>query len=211
MLSNNLDLAENSIKDAQKRFSELRNRVLEARFYTCDCFTEDIGNYIEPKDYEADLASIQFALHYAFESEDKIRKLLSNVSAHLKEGGVFIGTTTNALYLKKKLSIAPDLEFGNSVYNVRFEKKVCDGVYGQKYWFYLLDAISDCPEYLVHFPTLVSLSKEYGLELLFKKGFHEFYIENLLKGQFKELLFVMKVIDQEGLGPGSEEWEAAGN
>ncbi|OLY85180.1 mRNA cap guanine-N7 methyltransferase [Smittium mucronatum] len=205
-----LDLAENSIKEAQKRYSELRNPKLFARFYTCDCFTEDISKVIEPSDYIADLASIQFALHYAFESEVKVRTLLKNVSTHLKEGGVFVGTTTNAMYLKKKLESVPGLEFGNSVYNVRFEKKESDGIYGQKYWFFLEDAISDCHEYLVHFPRLVEVAQDYGLDLLFVRGFHEFYQENSSNHYFRDLLFLMKVIGHDGSGPSSDEWEAAG-
>lgn len=36
--------------------------------------------------------SMQFCLHYAWESEHKVRTMLQNVSKYLKDGGTFIGT-----------------------------------------------------------------------------------------------------------------------
>ncbi len=45
-------------------------------------------------------------------------------------------------------------EFGNEVYKVRFECEEPYPVYGARYFFELEEAIS-CPEFLVHFPTLV--------------------------------------------------------
>jgi mRNA (guanine-N7-)-methyltransferase len=38
---------------------------------------------------------MQFCMHYAFESEAKVRTMLDNVSKHLREGGIFIGTIPN--------------------------------------------------------------------------------------------------------------------
>lgn len=35
---------------------------------------------------------MQFCMHYAFETEAKVRRMLENVSLYLKPGGVFIGT-----------------------------------------------------------------------------------------------------------------------
>jgi mRNA (guanine-N7-)-methyltransferase len=46
------------------------------------------------------------------------------------------------------------LEIANSVFRIRFLDKQAFPKYGAKYWFELTDAIDDCPEYLVHFPSL---------------------------------------------------------
>jgi len=48
------------------------------------------------EDIEFDLVSSQFAFHYAFETEEKVRQGLKNVASNLKRGGVFIGTMPNA-------------------------------------------------------------------------------------------------------------------
>lgn len=39
-----------------------------------------------------DVVSMQFCMHYAFESEDKARMMLSNAVRYLKPGGRLIGT-----------------------------------------------------------------------------------------------------------------------
>lgn len=45
------------------------------------------------------VSSCQFCLHYSFESEEKARGCLDNVTARLKPGGYFIGTIPNAYWL----------------------------------------------------------------------------------------------------------------
>lgn len=42
------------------------------------------------------MVTMQFCMHYAFETEAKARQMLENVARGLKPGGVFIGTTPNA-------------------------------------------------------------------------------------------------------------------
>lgn len=43
-----------------------------------------------------DIVSMQFCMHYAFETEDKVRTMLANVVRYLKPGGVFVGTIPDA-------------------------------------------------------------------------------------------------------------------
>lgn len=58
-------------------------------------------------------------------------------------------------------------KFGNDVYNVEFlcEDKTNPLLFGAKYNFYL-DGVVNCPEFLVHLPTLCKLALKYGLELV---------------------------------------------
>lgn len=112
---------------------------------------------------------MQFCLHYSFETKDKARQMLSNVTSNLRQGGWFIGTIPNANWIvKRKRALPPEgdpalpeaekepggraLKFGNSIYSIRFEEEEPFREFGCKYWFHLEDAV-DCPEYLVHFPT----------------------------------------------------------
>jgi len=43
-----------------------------------------------------DLCSCQFAIHYAFESEESARRLLKNAVESLRPGGYLIGTMPDA-------------------------------------------------------------------------------------------------------------------
>lgn len=59
---------------------------------------ESIAKVIPPSVAETpfDVISMQFCLHYAFESEEKARMMLSNVVRYLKIGGVLIATVPDA-------------------------------------------------------------------------------------------------------------------
>jgi len=61
------------------------------------------------------------------------------------------------LCFRSRLRKAGGKSFGNSVYNIDFEHEYPDGVtpplFGAKYNFHL-EGVVDCPEFLVHFPTL---------------------------------------------------------
>lgn len=50
-----------------------------------------------------DVVSTQFAIHYMFESEVKLRAFFRNVTDRLEEGGVFIGTTIDSDRLVHKI------------------------------------------------------------------------------------------------------------
>jgi mRNA (guanine-N7-)-methyltransferase len=58
---------------------------------------EDIMNKETPESF--DIVSIQFSVHYAFETEEKARTLLKCVSGALKPGGAFVGTVPNAYWV----------------------------------------------------------------------------------------------------------------
>jgi mRNA (guanine-N7-)-methyltransferase len=115
-----------------------------------------------------DVVSMQFCLHYSFETQAKARTMLENVTSNLRSGGWFIGTIPDAYWIVKKIKalLAEEkrlnkkmekLEFGNDVYSIRLARDEVERgfrKFGCKYWFHLKDAV-DCPEYLVHWPSLV--------------------------------------------------------
>ncbi|KAJ3270078.1 mRNA cap guanine-N7 methyltransferase [Terramyces sp. JEL0728] len=146
-----LDIADVSVKQAEERYRR-GNMRFRATFKALDCFSD----LLEPaiRGYRFDTVSIQFAFHYAFSSEDRVRLSLKTISNSLKSGGYFLGTIPNSELIVKNLR-ENGLEFGNSVYKIRFEDTKDFPVFGKRYWFELLDAIDDCPEYLIHQPQLV--------------------------------------------------------
>ncbi|KAJ2159652.1 mRNA cap guanine-N7 methyltransferase [Coemansia sp. RSA 552] len=164
---------------------------------------------MRPPDYQADVISAQFCLHYAFESEQKARQMMRNVSEHLADGGAFFCTIPNANWLVKKLRASSGNGFGNTVYSVEF---ATDSIqrFGTPYSFTLDEAVEDCTEYLVHLPTLVQLAREHGLELEYCRDFHGLFADHLANRASVELLRRMRVIDHERPEISADEWEAVG-
>lgn len=186
-----LDISESSIREAVKRHERSREQF-EAYFLACDCFGGDIWQELSiflpgRLRFPVDVVSIQFALHYAFESEAKIRNTLKTILRALKPGGFFIGTIPSSDYIRYRLKKLKEGErkWGNPVYSVEFvNPPPLNGSfnlhpYGNTYIYYLKDAVDHVPEYVVPFDILRSLADEYGLELRFKKPFFELYLEQI--------------------------------
>lgn len=121
------DPADVSIKQARERHEQMRKRsrggrIFHAEFFAKDCFGERLdeipivkevgfdpgvgpGNAMSQRwgGGGFDMVSMMFCMHYAFESEEKARGMLRNVSGALKRGGRFIGTIPNSDVLSAKV------------------------------------------------------------------------------------------------------------
>ncbi|KAK4698387.1 mRNA (guanine-N7-)-methyltransferase, partial [Phenoliferia sp. Uapishka_3] len=152
-------------------------------------------------------------MHYAFESEEKVRMMLDNVSRFLRPGGVFIGTIPDATNLLDRLGAIPEgeeLEFGNSVYKVKFDSRDSTPRYGHRYTFFLEDAVEEVPEYVVYWEEFAQIATEYGLTLSFCADFQQIFAEERQDPYFSNLLTRMKVVDEQGeTEMNLDQWEAA--
>jgi mRNA (guanine-N7-)-methyltransferase len=104
--------------------------------------------------------------------------------------------------------------FGNSVYNIRFLSRHGPGKgihpYGHQYWFWLKDAVDNVPEWVVRWDSFLTLTEEFGLELLYKEEFHGIYEQEQNVPEFKSLLQTMRVVDSKGESYlDQDQWEAA--
>ncbi|KXJ96769.1 mRNA capping enzyme [Microdochium bolleyi] len=127
-----LDPADVSINQARDRYHQMRSRggggrggrggyrggnrsrLFDARFHVKDCYGETIEDIevIRQVGFDTspmgrsgfDIVSMMFCMHYAFESEEKARRMLQNVSASLKKGGRFIGTIPNSDVIGEKVT-----------------------------------------------------------------------------------------------------------
>ncbi|CAG8841548.1 19181_t:CDS:2, partial [Racocetra persica] len=112
-----LDLSDVSIDDAKKRWENLKGINCKdkypAEFHVLDCFSNPITSIPSIRNKKFDVVSMQLCLHYSFETEHKAHMALNNASSNLKEGGLFIGTVTDANWIVKKLkTLGPkELEF----------------------------------------------------------------------------------------------------
>lgn len=50
---------------------------------------------------------------------------------------------------------APSLEFGNEVYRIKFDERDWSEQFGNRYTFYLQDAVEEVPEYVVYWEAFV--------------------------------------------------------
>nr|SVE75171.1 EOG090X07I2 [Daphnia dolichocephala] len=195
------DIAETSIEQCKERYAKLKHRsrqVFSAEFIAADCSKENIMERMENRELKVDLVSCQFAFHYSFESLPQAEQMLANVSSNLQPGGYFIGTTTDAHDIMRRLGRNENPEnrkFGNSIFSVEFPSETPldpPPLFGAKYNFHLEEVV-DCPEFLVHFPTFEKLALQYGLTLVQKTRFEDFVPQELEHG--KDLLMRMKALE----------------
>ncbi|KAM9886268.1 hypothetical protein OXX69_013795, partial [Metschnikowia pulcherrima] len=89
----------------------------------------------------------------------------------------FIGTIPSSDFIRNKIiekKFIAERTFGNELYRVKFEQEPPeDGVfrspYGNRYDYFLKDAVDDVPEYVVPFETFRSLCEDFGLILKIQK------------------------------------------
>ncbi|ODV62800.1 mRNA (guanine-N7)-methyltransferase [Ascoidea rubescens DSM 1968] len=107
-----IDISDYSIKEAFSRYTGMRYRSFCATFVTANPFKtkipdilEGIGHIPNQIQFPMDAVSMQFCLHYAFESEEQIRMMLENVSKSLKVGGYFFGTIPSSDFIIQKIQV----------------------------------------------------------------------------------------------------------
>merc|ERR1711962_31139 len=177
------DIAETSVEQCKERYAQMernsrhnrhRDRIFGMEAYAADCTKDRLCEKFKKKDVKIDLTSCQFAFHYSFESYAQAEMMLKNACERLRVGGYFIGTTPDAYELVKRIKTSDDGSFGNGVYKITAEDKENFPLFGSKYMFHL-EGVVDCPEFLVHFPTLEKLAEKHDMKLVAKKNFHDFY------------------------------------
>ncbi|KAN0066016.1 mRNA cap guanine-N7 methyltransferase [Thecaphora frezii] len=212
-----VDIAQVSIEQAQQRHRDNRSRFA-AHFFAFDCFSRPLTEVVPRRllDEGIDTVSLQFCMHYAFENEDKARTMLDNVSRYLRPGGTFIGTIPDCEVLRQRLYQGRRSSFGNAHYRITFDDASRDfSTYGNRYTFFLEDAVENVPEYVVDWATFVALAAEFGLECLYHANFADIYNQHgrggRRMGEFGMLAERMKVVDatRGELVMDEEMWHAA--
>ncbi len=143
----------------------------------------EAAGVLEPGE-QFDAISIQFALHYLFQTEARALNFFRNIAGRLAPGGVFLGTIPDAAVLVRRLRDldADERGFGNSHYSVEFTEAakraqwgMGDHPYGVKYTFFLTESVDHIDEYLVPWELLQRLAAAVGLRPLAKENFHAWF------------------------------------
>lgn len=172
------DIASNSVETYIERYEAKKKKIhnmFPAEFVVADLTKERLRDKVKMP-VLFDIVSCQFAFHYSFESLPQVECMLRNASENLAIGGYFIGTMPNAYDIVSRLRKAKSNSISNSVYSINYDGDIEDKIplFGAKYQF-LLDGVVDCPEFLVHMPTLERIAKKYGLKKAKVQRFQNFY------------------------------------
>ncbi|XP_065338140.1 mRNA cap guanine-N7 methyltransferase [Cloeon dipterum] len=199
------DVAAVSMEHCETRFADMKKKqrgpLFTAEFITADCTKELLREKYKDRQAVFNLVSCQFAFHYCFESLQQANCMMQNAAEKLEIGGYFIGTIPNAYEIVKRHKAAGEDKFGNEVYQITMQEESKGyPLFGAMYNFHLQDVVS-CPEFLVHFPTLVKLAEKHGLRLIEKTTFPEFYDRVHGDGRF----LLQKINALETYPPGSEQ------
>jgi SAM-dependent methyltransferase len=132
-----------------------------------------------------DVASCMFAIHYFFESEEKLEGFLKNVADNLKTKGVFFCTFMNGDKVHNEImrndedkiegiKLKSEFNEGTPVWAIirRYSKENKE-IYGKKIDVYIENTKKLIPEYLISFQTLVKKAAEFGLKLEKSEMFEE--------------------------------------
>lgn len=200
------DIAEVSVEQCKARYEDLQrrcNRLFRAEFIAADCSKETLRDKYNDPSINFDIVSCQFGLHYSFESYAQARRMLTNVSECIRPDGYFFGTIPDAYEIVSRAKKSPDGKFGNRIYNISllFDPKDGYPLFGAKYDFHL-EGVVDCPEFLVNFELFVKLAAEFGLELVYKARFNDFYKEH--SKNYKQLLNRIMCFESYPAPPGKE-------
>ena len=103
-----IDISRVGIEDARGRFNSSPRRggasEVAARLVRADLGATDLtAARVLGEAEQFDAISIQFALHYLFQSEARALTFFRNISGRLAPGGVFLGTIPDAAYLVRRL------------------------------------------------------------------------------------------------------------
>ncbi|XP_065164686.1 mRNA cap guanine-N7 methyltransferase [Atheta coriaria] len=194
------DIAEVSLDQCKTRYQEMKDRrdrtpgqIYSAEYIAADATKVRLREKYKDPSIKLDLVSCQFAFHYSFESLPQAECMIRNGAECLQPGGFFFGTIPDANEIVARLKKAGRKTFGNDVFSVVYDSDLDNPpIFGAKYNFHL-DGVVDCPEFLVHFGSFVKLAKKYGLKLVRKEKFHEFY--QRLKNEGRNLLSAMNSLE----------------
>lgn len=160
-----IDIANKSIVDAIKRFREGEYRF-KTTLKTRNGYSELFSLH---KIF--DVISIQFSFHYAFSSEKSLDIAIQNIYSHLKYDGYLIATIPSKEEIMKRKRSG---KLSNSLYKIEFINSNETSIYGNSYYYSLVDSVDRCIEYLIDIKALEQKFYEKGLVIVENISFPDF-------------------------------------
>ncbi|CAI9273132.1 unnamed protein product [Lactuca saligna] len=196
-----IDEASSGVREVREVW-ESQRKTYTSDFYELDPCIENLEPNLGDKGNTADIVCCMQHLQFCFESEEKVRRLLHNVSSLLKPGGYLIGITLDSstiwakyqknveAYHNRSGAMKPNLVpncIRSENYMITFEvEEEKFPFFGKKYQMKIANDTSAETHCLVHFPSLIRLAREAGLEYVEIQNLLEFYDDN--RAQFSGML-----------------------
>lgn len=212
-----IDVSSSAIEQIRQSLGDNNNKSCTTHFFHLDPSTENIEMRLEDKTNTVDFVCCLQHLQLCFETEEKARRLLQNVSSLLKPGGYFLGITPDSStiwakyqknvesYHNRSSSMKPNIVpncIRTENYTITFEvEEEKFPLFGKKYQLKFANDVSAETHCLVHFPSLIRLAREAGLEYVEIQNLTEFYDDN--RAQLTGLLtnYAPNLLDTRGRLP----------
>ena len=176
-----IDINKDFIKDAIKRYrtNKYFQRDYKLYYTTPDKVFSEFLNYRKiPNVNSFHIVSCMFAFHYFWETEDKLNKIMKQISEALKDNGYFIGVVPQGEVIQKMLT-GKDVYTTQSIELERCYKHV-EGI-GDKIKFKLSGTLyfgesMISEEYLVFKDRFEKTALKYGLHMIEYENFEKYYV-----------------------------------
>ncbi|KAK9168455.1 hypothetical protein Syun_000595 [Stephania yunnanensis] len=180
---------------------ESQRKPYTAQFVQADPCAENLESLLRDKGVRVDIVCCMQHLQLCFETEERAKRLLLNVSSMLKPGGYFFGITpdSSTIWAKYQKMVEASHNKGGGLkanlvpncirsenYMITFEvEEEKFPLFGKKYQLKFASDFTSESHCLVHFPSLIRLAREAGLEFVEMQNLTEFYDDNraLLAGR----------------------------
>ncbi|PON54391.1 mRNA (guanine-N(7))-methyltransferase domain containing protein [Trema orientale] len=196
-----IDVSSSGISQRKEAW-ESQRKVYAAEFFEVDPCTEYVDLHLQEQSNSADYVCCLQHLQLCFQTEDRARRLLHNVSALLKPGGYFFGITPDSstiwakyqknveAYHNKMTGMKPNIVpncIRSESYMITFEvEEEKFPLFGKKYQLKFTNDVSAETHCLVHFPSFIRLAREAGLEYVEIQNLTEFFDDN--RAQFTGMI-----------------------
>lgn len=182
-----IDLSASALSEAREQW-EYHRKPYPANFYELDPCAANLESYLPEKYIPTDIVCCLRHLQDCFASEEQAKSLLQNVASLLKPGGYFFGITADSstIWSKYQKAVEGAIKAGNLRVNGMLPRVRTDQYiitfeddrftpFGMKYQIQFLDGLPSQTQLLVHFPSLIRLATEVGLETIEIQNMLEFY------------------------------------
>lgn len=179
---------EKKLSEAKERW-EKKNKPFQAEFYQFDPtvqFIETIFNTEELKlenQGKIDCVASFCPIQQIISTQKQLEILFKNVSWLIKPGGTFIGLLPDSSAIwsraQKKTTDKREtaLSMKTDLYEIQFENQNFD-LTNTSYRIKLAGDKDFVSEFLIHFPSLISIAQEVGFRMLAITNLNEFYEEH---------------------------------
>jgi mRNA (guanine-N7-)-methyltransferase len=117
-----VDIADQSIVVATSRYNGKDGKYIrenmQAEFKCYDCHQSKLTAYLKSNDIWFDIVSCQFAIHYAFETEERLDGFFTNVTCKMAKGSYFIATFMRKDYILKQIKLKQTPIIKGNLYSI---------------------------------------------------------------------------------------------